>query len=159
MAGDWIKMRKGLRTKVPVVQIATATNASMDQAVFMLYRLAEWFSDFGDYGVMDIQPKLIDSYLGADGVAEILLNHGWVRIENGRLLLHYFTNVSAVRKSIGKKLRAFVLSAGKCKKCGSESQLEIDHIIPVSKGGKTEVSNLQILCKQCNIKKGAKSDY
>jgi 5-methylcytosine-specific restriction endonuclease McrA len=34
------------------------------------------------------------------------------------------------------------------------SQLECDHIIPVAKGGKTEMDNLQTLCKVCNRKKG-----
>ncbi len=32
--------------------------------------------------------------------------------------------------------------------------LEVDHIIPVSKGGKTEADNLQTLCWRCNRKKG-----
>lgn len=31
--------------------------------------------------------------------------------------------------------------------------LEVDHIIPISKGGKTEASNLQTLCWRCNRKK------
>lgn len=31
--------------------------------------------------------------------------------------------------------------------------LEVDHIIPVSKGGKTEASNLQTLCWRCNREK------
>lgn len=34
--------------------------------------------------------------------------------------------------------------------------LEIDHIIPLSKGGMTEVDNLQTLCWKCNRSKGAK---
>ncbi len=34
--------------------------------------------------------------------------------------------------------------------------LEIDHIIPLSKGGFTEESNLQTLCWKCNRKKGSK---
>jgi hypothetical protein len=34
--------------------------------------------------------------------------------------------------------------------------LEIDHIIPISKGGKTTGSNLQTLCWRCNRSKGAK---
>jgi len=34
--------------------------------------------------------------------------------------------------------------------------LEIDHIIPVAKGGRTEESNLQTLCWKCNRAKGAK---
>lgn len=34
--------------------------------------------------------------------------------------------------------------------------LEIDHIYPLSKGGMTEVDNLQTLCWKCNRSKGAK---
>lgn len=42
---------------------------------------------------------------------------------------------------------------GKCCICGSNENLEFDHIIPISKGGATTFRNLQILCKNCNIKK------
>lgn len=47
----------------------------------------------------------------------------------------------------------------KCKCCGGSTKdgshllLEIDHIIPVSKGGLTEFSNLQTLFWRCNRKK------
>jgi len=34
--------------------------------------------------------------------------------------------------------------------------LEVDHIVPVSKGGKTEASNLQTLCWRCNRRKSDK---
>ena len=41
-----------------------------------------------------------------------------------------------------------------CQICGSSAKdgvrLEVDHIVPVSKGGKTEMSNLQTLCERCN---------
>lgn len=49
-----------------------------------------------------------------------------------------------------------------CKQCGaSVSQepnllLEIDHIIPVSRGGLTTEDNLQTLCWRCNRRKGAR---
>ena len=49
-----------------------------------------------------------------------------------------------------------------CKFCGASVEkepnllLEIDHIIPVSKGGLTSVDNLQTLCWRCNRRKGAK---
>lgn len=49
-----------------------------------------------------------------------------------------------------------------CKSCGISIEqephllLEIDHIIPVSKGGSTTESNLQTLCWRCNRSKGAK---
>ena len=40
-----------------------------------------------------------------------------------------------------------------CKKDLSGVQYEGDHIIPWSKNGKTEYSNLQILCSYCHNKK------
>lgn len=46
-----------------------------------------------------------------------------------------------------------------CQLCGKympdEVGLQIDHIIPVAKGGKTVASNLRVLCSKCN---GSKSD-
>jgi len=46
----------------------------------------------------------------------------------------------------------------KCLSCGRSSKedgvlLEVDHIIPRSKGGSDDMSNLQTLCKKCNIGK------
>lgn len=35
-------------------------------------------------------------------------------------------------------------------------KLHVDHIMPISKGGKTEPSNLRTLCIDCNLGKGAK---
>ena len=50
----------------------------------------------------------------------------------------------------------------RCVICGRKAsdgvQLHVDHIKPVSKGGKTELSNLRTLCQDCNIGKGAKYD-
>ena len=37
--------------------------------------------------------------------------------------------------------------------------LEIDHIVPLSKGGKSTEYNLQVLCWRCNRSKGAKIDH
>lgn len=41
-----------------------------------------------------------------------------------------------------------------CNRCGSRKFLTIDHIIPESKGGLSEKSNYQTLCRKCNTKKG-----
>jgi 5-methylcytosine-specific restriction endonuclease McrA len=44
----------------------------------------------------------------------------------------------------------------KCKQCNSIENIQIDHIIPLSKGGSDEPENLQLLCRKCNIRKGDK---
>lgn len=49
-----------------------------------------------------------------------------------------------------------------CRRCGNSTAreanllLEIDHIVPIARGGLTEESNLQTLCWKCNRAKGAK---
>jgi len=52
-----------------------------------------------------------------------------------------------------KKLRAF---GGKCAKCGSSEKIQIDHIVPISRGGTNHITNLQPLCSHCNASKGSK---
>lgn len=48
----------------------------------------------------------------------------------------------------------------RCVLCGASAgdgvQLHVDHIVPLAKGGKTELSNLRTLCDRCNLGKGAK---
>lgn len=43
-----------------------------------------------------------------------------------------------------------------CAHCGSENKITIDHIIPLSLGGRHSIGNLQPLCLSCNSSKGAK---
>lgn len=45
---------------------------------------------------------------------------------------------------------------GRCQECGTTEDLQLDHIIPFSKGGATTVENLQLLCGKCNRAKSNK---
>ena len=47
-----------------------------------------------------------------------------------------------------------------CLRCHKKKKLTTDHIIPVSKGGANDISNIQPLCKSCNsIKHDKTVDY
>ena len=50
----------------------------------------------------------------------------------------------------------------RCQICGRTQadgvRLHVDHIVPISKGGKTEYDNLRVLCEDCNLGKGARYD-
>lgn len=49
----------------------------------------------------------------------------------------------------------WVRDQGRCRRCGSRERLELDHIVPVSKGGSNTVRNIELLCERCNRQKGA----
>ena len=59
------------------------------------------------------------------------------------------------RQPIPRKLRheVFKRDGYRCRECGAskdETSLEIDHILPVAKGGTNDIGNLQTLCRECN---------
>lgn len=68
---------------------------------------------------------------------------------------------SLERRKLSNALRYEILKRDgfKCKLCGAtrkDDKLNIDHITPISKGGKTIKDNLRTLCQRCNSGKGAK---
>jgi 5-methylcytosine-specific restriction endonuclease McrA len=42
----------------------------------------------------------------------------------------------------------------RCVYCGSREELTLDHVVPRSRGGKTQWTNLVAACKRCNSRKG-----
>lgn len=63
---------------------------------------------------------------------------------------------------ISPEVREAVFAAygRKCLRCGDDFKLAVDHVVPTSRGGSDDPSNLQPLCKRCNSGKGAKTvDY
>ena len=42
----------------------------------------------------------------------------------------------------------------RCVKCGIQKDLQFDHIVAIRNGGSNTVDNVQLLCKDCNLRKG-----
>ena len=62
------------------------------------------------------------------------------------------------RKPIGKRKRFAVLSRDSftCQYCGASApnvMLHVDHVVPVSKGGRDDIGNLVTACFSCNVGK------
>ncbi len=70
----------------------------------------------------------------------------------------FYDNSKPPRKVISSGLRKKVFERDRyrCVGCGDWHNLAVDHIYPTSKGGSTELRNLQTMCKSCNSSKGAK---
>lgn len=115
-------------------------------------------------------PRFTFCYISSGGNSsmrtDIVLN-----IENLNRFVDYLASSVKFKKSIAGQ-RALMTSSLReeikerdhytCKKCKNSTEkepnllLEIDHIVPLSKGGLTSRDNLQTLCWRCNRSKGAK---
>lgn len=64
---------------------------------------------------------------------------------------------NSVRYDVMKKDNFKCCLCGKSPAIDSTITLEIDHIIPISKGGNNDYCNLQTICNKCNNGKGDKN--
>lgn len=100
-----------------------------------------------------------------DRIAEIVLDlrdWGYLDMVDGRLVCESMVGASIPstaswrERQTGKRRSVFEAADWKCVYCGSEEDLTIDHIIPKSRGGSNDISNLAAACHRCNCEKGAK---
>ncbi|MFE5009756.1 HNH endonuclease [Streptomyces sp. NPDC056696] len=62
-------------------------------------------------------------------------------------------NASRPRDWSKRRSRILVRDRFTCQQCGSHKELEVDHIVPVARGGSWEPDNLWALCKTCHKRK------
>ncbi len=79
------------------------------------------------------------------------------RVRKAIALMEQRTMPSTGREAIPDEVKIFVWQrdAGCCVSCSAREQLEFDHVIPVALGGANTARNLQLLCVECNRRKGA----
>ena len=126
---------------------------------------------FDDVDLSDAYfPRFVFRYVSSGGNAS-MQNVIVMDIDNLNAMVHYLNDRIKWKKSVAGQ-RALMTSALRkkildrdhhtCQQCGVSLKqephllLEVDHIVPVSKGGLTAEDNLQTLCWRCNRSKGAK---
>lgn len=98
----------------------------------------------------------------ADAAVAVVLPDGdlGIRVKCPEALLMIAMGVPGrPRKSDWDQLRQLVIEekGAACLYCGAEGiELEIDHVVPVTKGGSNHMANLVPACKACNSSKGAR---
>ena len=54
------------------------------------------------------------------------------------------------------RFNVFLRDKFSCQYCGSKNELTFDHLLPRSKGGKTNWENVVTACSSCNVQKGGR---
>ena len=168
---DWISNREGIVIEQYMADHQKATNAAelwlyfqnvitWVQTVFPHFRKEmkgiKWGLLYNKYGSKPVDPAqlekeitrlmLDDDVTKKSGIYEYLLSGN-----EKHLSIRSFTD--------SQKRAAYEKQQGICPICKQHfeiEQMEGDHITPWVEGGKTEPSNLQMLCKDCNRHKSSK---
>ena len=90
---------------------------------------------------------ILGAYSSEEDLRELVKRCGFIIQDEGKS-----PSNSTKRQGIPEDVQIFVWNrdGGKCVSCGSNENLEFDHIIPISKGGSNTARNIQLLCQACN---------
>jgi len=114
-----------------------------------------------------IHPDIIERHRGS---VHELLSHGLLTVHGappriaygfpGHPTAGYITrpDLRPKRTKLPPSVVAEVLSSGECDYCSATANLQVDHIIPWSRGGTNHVANLRPLCASCNASRGNRMD-
>lgn len=74
------------------------------------------------------------------------------KLQTAHSLMRSEAEGAPIRTPVPVEIRRVVFErdGGRCTECGSNFDLQYDHILPFSRGGATSVENLQLLCLECN---------
>ena len=108
---------------------------------------------------MDVDKEIKASFSKVWGTGDRIDDYEWIKltIEAGWKPADWGIIQLDPQRDFTQKQREQIFAEDdyKCVKCGADERLEADHIEAWEKGGRTDVSNGQTLCKPCN---GSKSN-
>ncbi|RKZ34277.1 HNH endonuclease, partial [bacterium] len=115
-----------------------------------------WGFLYNEYKGKEFDPEKLE-----EKVAELMLDD---EVTNKKGIYLYVLNGKEKHLNLRafsekQKREAYEKQKGICAVCGKHfelSEMEADHIIPWSEGGKTNEENCQLLCKECNRRKSDK---
>lgn len=132
-----------------------------DRAAFGYLRLCAYMTSWGLWDRAISRNVLLHSIQFHKDIKTLKRARYLIRA-SGAQLWYVQRPPAAFRPRIPATVRAELLSAPErlCGICrgpiGPEDAIHIDHIMPFSRGGPTDITNLQLAHMTCNIRKGAR---
>lgn len=154
----WIKLHRGLLDDLDYFELAPESAKALPLV---------WLVASERDGIIPAAPKLAFrlrvSEAEVENILDDLVEHGFLveteaseQAERGATLAQRTAKSNGFgSRHISDKVKRAVWErdGGKCAKCSSSDDIEYDHVVPVSKGGNSDNSNLQLLCRPCNRSK------
>jgi len=89
-------------------------------------------------------------------VAGELFESGFLEPTDGAAIAAVQWSPRYIQKAV--RMAVWARDAGRCRGCGSQVNIEFDHVVPISHGGAGGEDNVQLLCRACNRRKHNKLD-
>lgn len=157
---DWFRSWHGAPTDPKWLGIARKAGVAPGMVVAVAWALMDRASQAEDRGDIDgYDPDGLACFFGCDPEQIDAIVRGMADrgvIVNGRFaaaLRLFPTDTLRPSSAVWSALRATVFERDDftCVYCGAQGvRLECDHVIPVSRGGLNDLSNLATACKNCN---------
>lgn len=127
-------------------------------AAYLAFEERRILNDDLEEHLQDPRLSAYTSAARADRVQDLEFRHETLRREIVAMLPDLVRKDEERMFSEDQRQAIFLRDKGVCQQCGQlcrDTHYHADHIVPWSKGGKTKISNGQVLCPSCNSQKGA----